>query len=440
MKIIYLFKSKGITFWVCLFSVIVNILISPKAFSQSVSWLLNGNVLNSPSEFLGTNNEMPLVIKTNNSERARFTSLGFFGIGLTVPNQLLHVHGNSLFSLNENSIIIPSSQALKTETSYAFSAIQLTNFFSGAESNDGLQIFTKNNDAGIYLQEQGVLELCSGNSLVALLPDKKFSFFSKSLAEASVNIFSHNNNGLDIKVHKTGNSQINYALNIESNSQTHDFIRASGQNKTVFNLNGKGEVFFGYGIERVSIGNTKGLGNVFATGYMGFNITRDNNLWFCKGDAANNGAVIIYSNIAGDLRIANIKTSGGDDVQLTDAQIAEKTSVFINRDGRVGIGTEAVNAPYKLAVEGTVGARRVKVTEVSFGADYVFSPDYSLLPLSEVEAFVKKNRHLPDIPSESQMIDAGLDLAEMNILLLQKVEELYLYIIEMEKRMDKLSK
>lgn len=77
---------------------------------------------------------------------------------------------------------------------------------------------------------------------------------------------------------------------------------------------------------------------------------------------------------------------------------------------------------------------------VNAGADFVFSPDYQLKPLSEVEAFVKENKHLPEIPSEKQMVENGLNVNEMQIKLLLKIEELTLYVIEQNKQNKDLQK
>lgn len=103
----------------------------------------------------------------------------------------------------------------------------------------------------------------------------------------------------------------------------------------------------------------------------------------------------------------------------------------INSAGNVGIGTTTPGS-YKLAVEGTIGARRMKVTQGSW-ADFVFHPDYELPTLQEVERFIKANRHLPEIPSAREVESDGLDVGEMNKKLLQKIEELTLYMIEMKK-------
>ncbi|WP_461639621.1 hypothetical protein [Labilibaculum euxinus] len=99
------------------------------------------------------------------------------------------------------------------------------------------------------------------------------------------------------------------------------------------------------------------------------------------------------------------------------------------RSGNVGIGTTSPTA--KLEVNGTIKATEIKVEAQT--ADFVFEEDYELKSLEEVEQFVQTNKHLPDIPSAKEMKENGVGLAEMNKLLLQKVEELTLYVIELKK-------
>ncbi|MGK6353538.1 hypothetical protein [Parapedobacter sp. DT-150] len=103
-------------------------------------------------------------------------------------------------------------------------------------------------------------------------------------------------------------------------------------------------------------------------------------------------------------------------------------------DGRLGIGTTTPQA--KLAVNGTILAKEVKVkTDISV-PDYVFEPDYELPTLEEIETYVKEHKHLPEVPSAADVARDGLDLAEMNLLLLKKVEELTLHLIEKEKQLQ----
>ena len=98
--------------------------------------------------------------------------------------------------------------------------------------------------------------------------------------------------------------------------------------------------------------------------------------------------------------------------------------------GNVGIGT--TNPDSKLAVNGTVHAKEVKVDLIGW-PDFVFEKDYELKTLEEVEEHIKANGHLPEIPSEAEVTENGINLGEMNAKLLQKIEELTLYLIEQNK-------
>jgi hypothetical protein len=102
--------------------------------------------------------------------------------------------------------------------------------------------------------------------------------------------------------------------------------------------------------------------------------------------------------------------------------------------GNVGIGTTDTKG-YTFAVNGKAIATDLTVKLYGNWPDYVFKPAYHLLPLNEVKSYIDKNDHLPDVPSEQEVKKDGLDLGEMNELLLKKVEELTLYLIEKDKEL-----
>ncbi|WP_460953722.1 hypothetical protein [Spirosoma litoris] len=108
-------------------------------------------------------------------------------------------------------------------------------------------------------------------------------------------------------------------------------------------------------------------------------------------------------------------------------------------EGRLGIGTNnfSQDATAKLIVDGKILAEDVVVQNVS--ADHVFNAAYKLRSLAEVEKYINQNRHLPDVPAASET-EKGVRLAEFNTLLLQKIEELTLYIIDLDKKLAAVQK
>lgn len=139
----------------------------------------------------------------------------------------------------------------------------------------------------------------------------------------------------------------------------------------------------------------------------------------------------------------NGKLSLGTSELITSIPV---TALTIDRLGRIGIGTS--NPDEKLTIKGKIHAEEVKVDLFVPPSDYVFQkyftgvsnlkPDYEMLSLSQVESFIKENYHLPEIPSAKDIQDNGIELGEMSNLLLQKIEELTLYIIEQNKRIEAL--
>ncbi len=110
--------------------------------------------------------------------------------------------------------------------------------------------------------------------------------------------------------------------------------------------------------------------------------------------------------------------------------------LFIKQDGNIGIGTTSPDA--KLAVNGNIHTKEVKVDLVGW-PDYVFENDYNLPTLQEVENHIAENGHLENIPCAAAVEENGIQLGEMNAKLLQKIEELTLYMIEQNKKTEKLT-
>lgn len=111
--------------------------------------------------------------------------------------------------------------------------------------------------------------------------------------------------------------------------------------------------------------------------------------------------------------------------------------LFLADNGNVGIGT---NDPlYKLSVNGTILAKEIRVNEdSSYWPDFVFDKEYKLMSLAELKQFLSIHRHLPDVPSAADIDGKDVSLGEMNKILLQKIEELTLYIIDLQRQIDEL--
>lgn len=108
----------------------------------------------------------------------------------------------------------------------------------------------------------------------------------------------------------------------------------------------------------------------------------------------------------------------------------------IKGNGNVGIGTN--NPVNKLEVFGTIRAREL-IIETTW-ADYVFEDDFKLKPLNEVAKFIKENKHLPDVPSAKYLQDNGGPVSELMTKMMQKIEELTLYSIQQENKIEALEK
>lgn len=138
-----------------------------------------------------------------------------------------------------------------------------------------------------------------------------------------------------------------------------------------------------------------------------------------------NGTITLLGN---PTPLKNFSVKGNGEVNTKD--------LFVNGVFRVTNGS--TTNEFSVDNTGKVRAREILVDENTI-PDYVFKEDYKLMPLKDVEQFVSKNHHLPNVKSEIEFQQAGgVDLGEMNLKLLEKVEELTLYVIDLQKQIDEL--
>ena len=180
--------------------------------------------------------------------------------------------------------------------------------------------------------------------------------------------------------------------------------------------------------------------------FMGTKVTAilgdDYNEYTCFGSAR--GGMIRGSNEGYLILSGNPNGYGNRNVYI-NRYTSNGDVIMTAGSGQVGIGVD--DPEYKLDVAGTVHANsiiadgNIRASEIivsTTGADFVFADDYQLRPLSEVKTFIQENKHLPEIKSAQEMQQNGVGINELQTQLLQKIEELTLYILQQEERIKAL--
>jgi hypothetical protein len=190
--------------------------------------------------------------------------------------------------------------------------------------------------------------------------------------------------------------------------------------------------------------------NISAAGNVGIGTT--NPQW--PLDVSGSGARVTNGN-GNAAQFDLVQTNGGHDWALCSwgsaaggGSLPNKFSIYDNTigahrlviDGNGNVGIDTTAPQYPLDVAGQVHATSFVASSGNNYADFVFKPGYKLEPLSDVEASIRKDGHLPGIPSEAEAKAHGINLADMQVKLLQKIEELTLHQIDQEKRIEQLEK
>lgn len=202
------------------------------------------------------------------------------------------------------------------------------------------------------------------------------------------------------------------------------FGNSAGQNNTSYS-----NTMIGY---KTGQNSAAGQGNVYIGSLTAQHATGSRNTYIGTGAgpvSSGSGNVFIGYNarLSGDNKLA-IDNSG-------------TTTPLIYGDfasDQIGINTNSVPAGYTLAVKGKTITEEVKVRTYGNWPDYVFAADYNLSPLSTLENDIKALGHLPGVPSAEEVEKDGFNLGEMDAILLEKVEELTLYLIQVNKKVEQL--
>jgi hypothetical protein len=239
------------------------------------------------------------------------------------------------------------------------------------------------------------------------------------------------------------------ANNIFESAAEDDLILS---NSSMLHLRGGGGVNLNY-YDPNAIGATSetGLFVAHTTGFVGIHTENPESFLHLKNTTATNSGPIAQNH--GLILESNGWRNHDFALEIRTGQTSTNNPLgrifTVSNAGTVHIGPELNGAiPYdpdgdfKLWVQGGVRTERLKIDIANNNGwawpDYVFEEDYELMSFAELRAYVNEHKHLPNVPTEAEVMENGIDVAEMNKILLEKVEELTLHVLQLEERLSKV--
>jgi len=356
----------------------------------------SGNANNLGMSVYGNNN---LEFSTNSAKRFIINGSGNVGIGTTTPATKFQVKAGTNINLG-----IRDGQTDVT-------AIQLNAFNDAADTNIPME-----------------------------LKASKYNFTIGNVGIGTINP--------TYKLEVNGGISTNAPCNFVHSSNEVTLINGYTRGDLWLNYRGssvKLNYSLGSGLGNGTFGNLQ-LDNLFTTGNVGVGTTTPSEKVTVNGGVSIEGSNSI-SSVNGFSNSLQLKNASNAAIVFNPGQSTELMFGF-HSDGNFywGTGQNAGNSycmflskTGNLGITGKLTTSEVNV-KIGGWADFVFHPSYKLRTLGEIEQFIKANNHLPEIPTESEVKQNGIGLGEMNAKLLQKIEELTLYMIEQNNKMDEQQK
>lgn len=338
-----------------------------------------------------TNTTGNLVLQTKEVDRVTVDENGLVGIGTASPGTLLTVNGTDpVVQLRNGNVDKGNMQLAGNDLRIGTNATNTTG---------NLKLQTKNLDR-VTIDENG---------LVGIGTTAPTSILSISALDPIIQL---KNGSIDKGFLQLVGNDLKIGTNI-SNSTGNFFVRTGG-------------------VDRLQVDV---LGKTTLTGNMA--VEKSNPTVTLSSSTGN--SFITFNDATGDMTIQKTNLGGGSLVLRADGGIST-TTLSLTTAGHLNFGTGLTPTGYKCSIQGKVIATDFTALPVSSWPDYVFEKNYRLRSLGEVRAFIEANNHLPGIPSAAQVEKEGIQLGDMSKRLVEKVEELTLYIIQLQEQIDALKK
>jgi len=357
--------------------------------ANAQTWNLTGNAGTAVTDFIGTTDSKALIFKTNNTEKMKINPDGrFIFFNVNTPGQIW----------DKNLFFGGGIDNATTSNNAVF----------------GMGAFTQNTVGG-------------GNT---------------ALGTNSMSLMT------------SGEINVSVGFNSMRNTQSGSSNVAVGMNSLEYFQNGNGNV--GVGTSALGSGSLVGDSNV-AVGLSALRYLNIGNSNVVLGADSFRAIKMGSNNVNVGFSNARYITSGNNNVFIGSNIVPYNTTSpnnelnignwIVGNNGTIGIGQFTNQLPadgiapdgerYKLFVKDGIRTEKVKVDIAASNgwADYVFEKDYKLMSLNDLSQFINKNGHLPEVPTTKEAIENGIELKEMNILLLKKVEELTLHLIQQNKEL-----